>query len=196
MRNKKTANMVTFAMLLAIEVVLAFTPLGFLRIGFLSITMLHIPVIICAMYLGPKYGAAMGFVMGFCSFYNATFQPSPTSFCFTPFYSIAGISGNFYSLLIAFIPRIALGYFSGLVYQKLKGKKLAPALSGITGALVNTVGVLGGIWIFFKEPYEQVLGEAIITLFMTTIWINFIAEIIVAIIAATTLHQAIKHQHK
>ena len=60
--------MVTFAMLLAIEVVLAFTPLGFLRIGFLSITMLHIPVIICAMYLGPKYGAAMGFVMGFCSF--------------------------------------------------------------------------------------------------------------------------------
>ena len=82
MRNKKTANMVTFAMLLAIEVVLAFTPLGFLRIGFLSITMLHIPVIICAMYLGPKYGAAMGFVMGFCSFYNATFQSN--KFLFHP----------------------------------------------------------------------------------------------------------------
>lgn len=196
MRNKKTANMVTFAMLLAIEVVMSFTPLGFLRIGFLSITMLHIPVIICAMYLGPKYGACMGFVMGFCSFYNATFQPTPTSFCFTPFYSFAGINGNFFSLLIAFVPRIALGYFSGIVYQKLKGKRLAPAFTGITGALVNTIGVLGGIWIFFKEPYEQVLGEAIITLFMTTIWINSIAEIVVAIIASTALHQAIKHQHK
>ena len=34
MRNKKTANMVTFAMLLAIEVVLAFTPLGFYVLAF------------------------------------------------------------------------------------------------------------------------------------------------------------------
>ena len=48
MRNKKTKKMVLFSMLLAIEVILSFTPLGFLRVGFLSVTMLHIPVIICA----------------------------------------------------------------------------------------------------------------------------------------------------
>ena len=53
MKNKKTTNMVIFSMLLAIEVVMSFTPLGFLRIGLLSVTMLHIPVIICAMAL-PK----------------------------------------------------------------------------------------------------------------------------------------------
>ena len=47
-------------MLLAVEVVMSFTPLGFLRIGLLSVTMLHIPVIICAMALGKKYGAALG----------------------------------------------------------------------------------------------------------------------------------------
>ena len=74
MRNKKTKKMVLFSMLLAIEVILSFTPLGFLRVGFLSVTMLHIPVIICAMALGKRYGAALGFVMGFCSFYNATFS--------------------------------------------------------------------------------------------------------------------------
>ena len=68
MKNKKTTNMVIFSMLLAIEVVMSFTPLGFLRIGLLSVTMLHIPVIICAMALGKKYGAALGFVMGCCSF--------------------------------------------------------------------------------------------------------------------------------
>ena len=32
MRNKKTKKMVLFSMLLAIEVILSFTPLGFLRI--------------------------------------------------------------------------------------------------------------------------------------------------------------------
>ena len=42
MRNRKTTNMVIFAMLLAVEVVMSFTPLGFLRIGLLSVTMLHI----------------------------------------------------------------------------------------------------------------------------------------------------------
>ena len=94
MKNKKTTNMVIFSMLLAIEVVMSFTPLGFLRIGLLSVTMLHIPVIICAMALGKKYGAALGFVMGFCSFYNATFSPTITSFCFTPFFSMGGVEGN------------------------------------------------------------------------------------------------------
>ena len=94
MRNKKTKKMVLFSMLLAIEVILSFPPLGFLRVGFLSVTMLHIPVIICAMALGKRYGAALGFVMGFCSFYNATFQPTITSFCFTPFFSMGGVQGN------------------------------------------------------------------------------------------------------
>ena len=194
MKNKKTTNMVIFSMLLAIEVVMSFTPLGFLRIGLLSVTMLHIPVIICAMALGKKYGAALGFVMGFCSFYNATFSPTITSFCFTPFFSMGGVEGNWTSLLIAFIPRIALGYGAGAIYERLKSKngRTAAALSGLSGALINTVGVLGGIWIFFKEPYEAVLGNTIVALLMTTVGVNSIAEAVVGVIAAMAVHTVLK----
>ena len=197
MKNKKTTNMVIFSMLLAIEVVMSFTPLGFLRIGLLSVTMLHIPVIICAMALGKKYGAALGFVMGFCSFYNATFSPTITSFCFTPFFSMGGVEGNWTSLLIAFIPRIALGYGAGAIYERLKSKngRTAAALSGLSGALINTVGVLGGIWIFFKEPYEAVLGNTIVALLMTTVGINSIAEAVVGVIAAMAVHSVLKHRN-
>ena len=197
MKNKKTTNMVIFSMLLAIEVVMSFTPLGFLRIGLLSVTMLHIPVIICAMALGKKYGAALGFVMGFCSFYNATFSPTITSFCFTPFFSMGGVEGNWTSLLIAFIPRIALGYGAGAIYERLKGKngRTAAALSGLSGALINTIGVLGGIWIFFKEPYEAVLGNTIVALLMTTVGINSIAEAVVGVIAAMAVHSVLKHRN-
>ena len=197
MRNRKTANMVIFAMLLAVEVVMSFTPLGFLRIGLLSVTMLHIPVIICAMALGKKYGAALGFVMGFCSFYNATFQPTITSFCFTPFFSMGGVEGSWTSLLIAFLPRIALGYGAGAIYERLKGKngRTAAALSGLSGALINTIGVLGGIWIFFKEPYEAVLGNTIVALLMTTVGINSIAEAVVGVIAAMAVHSVLKHRN-
>ena len=197
MKNKKTTNMVIFSMLLAIEVVMSFTPLGFLRIGLLSVTMLHIPVIICAMALGKKYGAALGFVMGFCSFYNATFSPTITSFCFTPFFSMGGVEGNWTSLLIAFIPRIALGYGAGAIYERLKSKtgRTAAALSGLSGALINTIGVLGGIWIFFKEPYEAVLGNTIVALLMTTVGVNSIAEAVVGVIAAMAVHTVLKHRN-
>ncbi len=197
MKNKKTTNMVIFSMLLAIEVVMSFTPLGFLRIGLLSVTMLHIPVIICAMALGKKYGAALGFVMGFCSFYNATFSPTITSFCFTPFFSMGGVEGNWTSLLIAFIPRIALGYGAGAIYERLKSKngRTAAALSGLSGALINTIGVLGGIWIFFKEPYEAVLGNTIVALLMTPVGVNSIAEAVVGVIAAMAVHTVLKHRN-
>ena len=197
MKNKKTTNMVIFSMLLAIEVVMSFTPLGFLRIGLLSVTMLHIPVIICAMALGKKYGAALGFVMGFCSFYNATFSPTITGFCFTPFFSMGGVEGNWTSLLIAFIPRIALGYGAGAIYERLKSKngRTAAALSGLSGALINTIGVLGGIWIFFKEPYEAVLGNTIVALLMTTVGVNSIAEAVVGVIAAMAVHTVLKHRN-
>ena len=197
MKNKKTTNMVIFSMLLAIEVVMSFTPLGFLRIGLLSVTMLHIPVIICAMALGKKYGAALGFVVGFCSFYNATFSPTITSFCFTPFFSMGGVEGNWTSLLIAFIPRIALGYGAGAIYERLKSKngRTAAALSGLSGALINTIGVLGGIWIFFKEPYEAVLGNTIVALLMTTVGVNSIAEAVVGVIAAMAVHTVLKHRN-
>ena len=197
MKNKKTTNMVIFSMLLAIEVVMSFTPLGFLRIGLLSVTMLHIPVIICAMALGKKYGAALGFVMGFCSFYTATFSPTITSFCFTPFFSMGGVEGNWTSLLIAFIPRIALGYGAGAIYERLKSKngRTAAALSGLSGALINTIGVLGGIWIFFKEPYEAVLGNTIVALLMTTVGVNSIAEAVVGVIAAMAVHTVLKHRN-
>ena len=197
MKNKKTTNMVIFSMLLAIEVAMSFTPLGFLRIGLLSVTMLHIPVIICAMALGKKYGAALGFIMGFCSFYNATFSPTITSFCFTPFFSMGGVEGNWTSLLIAFIPRIALGYGAGAIYERLKSKngRTAAALSGLSGALINTIGVLGGIWIFFKEPYEAVLGNTIVALLMTTVGVNSIAEAVVGVIAAMAVHTVLKHRN-
>ena len=198
MQKKTNVRLLTqMALLTALMLVMAFTPLGYIPLPFMNATTMHIPVIICAMALGKKYGAALGFVMGFCSFYNATFSPTITSFCFTPFFSMGGVEGNWTSLLIAFIPRIALGYGAGAIYERLKSKngRTAAALSGLSGALINTVGVLGGIWIFFKEPYEAVLGNTIVALLMTTVGVNSIAEAVVGVIAAMAVHTVLKHRN-
>ena len=55
---------VLFAFFVAIELVLMFTPLGYIPIGPLRATTMHIPVIICAIVLGVKEGILLGFILG------------------------------------------------------------------------------------------------------------------------------------
>ena len=59
MKKNKTLEMVQLAVLIAIMLILAFTPLGYLRIGPLAISLMTIPVVIGAMILGPAGGAVL-----------------------------------------------------------------------------------------------------------------------------------------
>ena len=122
MKNHKTQYMAFMAMFLAIEIALVLTPLGYIQLGIISATTMHIPVIIAGITLGKKAGAQLGFVFGLTSMLNATFRPLPTSFVFTHFITFGGMSGNWTSLLLAFVPRILLGYLAGRVYEQLQKK--------------------------------------------------------------------------
>ncbi|MCD7950831.1 MAG: ECF transporter S component [Erysipelotrichaceae bacterium] len=195
MNKTKTKNMTIFAMLLAIEIILVMTPLGYLPIGVLSITTMHIPVIIAGILLGKKEGAALGFVFGLTSMIRATLEPSITSFCFSPFITIGEISGNYASLLIAFVPRILLGFVSGLIYEKMIHRfnnKTVITISALAGTLTNTILVLSGIYIFFGQAYASVLGIAYETLIATLLMVvasNGIIEAIVASIVSVLVCQ-------
>ena len=75
MSQKKLITMVETALLGAIIVVMAFTPLGYLRTATgLEITFIMIPVVIGAATVGPSAGAILGGVFGITSFV--------TRFCF------------------------------------------------------------------------------------------------------------------
>ena len=54
----KTLQMVQTAILAAILIVMAFTPLGYFNLGPVMITLLMIPVVIGAIVVGPAAGAA------------------------------------------------------------------------------------------------------------------------------------------
>ena len=60
MKNKRTLKMVQMAILIAVLLVMSYTPLGYLKIGLLSISLLSIPVVIGAMLVGPAAGAVLG----------------------------------------------------------------------------------------------------------------------------------------
>lgn len=198
MKNKqKTRNMAFFAMFLAIELVLTLTPLGYIRIPGLAITLLHIPVVVCGILMGPGWGAALGLVFGLTSIWNATMQPSITSFVFSPFVTVGGISGNWTSLIIALVPRILLGAISGWLYE-LFAKKINRPLSALLAAVIatfcHTLMVLGLIALLWGNQYSAAIGiapSALLAYLGMVIVSNSLMEMATAGIVSMALAKAI-----
>ena len=195
MKSKKTQYMTSMALFLAIEIILVVTPLGYIPIGPLNATTMHIPVIIAGIVLGKKAGAELGFVFGLTSLIKATIQPGITSFCFSPFVTM---SGNYKSLLIAFVPRILLGYLAGLVFgimKKNNRENLGVVVGALTGAITNTVLVLSGIYIFFGEAYASAVGvqySTLVTVLLGVVSTNGILEAILGAIVSLAIYKALK----
>ena len=162
-----TRNMVFTAALAAIIILMAFTPLGFIPLPFIKMTIIHIPVILGAVLLGPKSGAFLGFLFGATSLINNTLMPALTSFTFTPFYPLPGTDrGTPLSLLVCFVPRILVGIIPYFVYRgaekifakEKEGNVISLGLAGLSGALTNTIGVMGLIYLLFRNAYATARG--------------------------------------
>lgn len=159
MKNKKTKNLVLYALFIALEMLLVFVPfLGYIPIGPLRATTLHIPVIIAGIVLGKKGGSIIGCVFGLSSLFYNTISPTITSFVFSPF-----ISGSIMSAVIALVPRILIGFIAGFLFEKLsktcKNKTLNMSIAALLGAFTNTVLVLSGIYFLFGGSYATALGK-------------------------------------
>lgn len=187
----KTRGLVQLAIFAAIIVVLAYTPfIGYIPLGFTRATIIHIPVIIGSLMLGPKKGAVLGGVFGLTSFINNTINPTVTSFVFTPFYSLGEYSGGIGSIIICFLPRILIGVVPFYVYylvKKLSKKDKVSSsglvLAGLAGSLTNTLLVMNLIFIFFKDAYASANGvaaSAVYKFILGIIGMNGVPEAIVA----------------
>lgn len=186
-----TISMVQVAIFGAVICIMAFTPfLGYIPLGFTRATIIHIPVIIASLLMGPKKGSALGFLFGLTSFINNTMNPTPTSFVFTPFYSIGNMSGGIWSVVICFVPRILVGVVPFLVYRLVKRfsrkdgvSSVGLVLAGISGALVNTLLVMNLIFVFFRNGYAEANNVAVSAVYgfiLSVIGINGVPEAIIA----------------
>ena len=192
--ESKTKRLVILAVFSAIIAVMAFT-VGYIPLGFMNATIIHIPVIIGAILLGPVEGGILGFVFGLTSLINNTVRPNITSFVFTPFYSLdPRFSGSFKSILICFVPRILIGVIAALLFRALMKTKLnkgvSLAITGFIGSMVNTVFVMGGIYFLYGESYAEAKGMGFSALFkviMGVVGVNGVPEAIVAAILTAAI---------
>lgn len=163
------------ALFAAILLLMAFTPLGLIDLPLIKATILHVPVVIGAVVLGPKRGVGLGALFGLVSLWKNTMAPSLLSFAFSPFVPLPGaVRGSLWALAICLVPRILTGVvpyyvFSGvsrLSRGKAWGRAAGFVLAGVAGAVVNTALVMGGIGLILGGsfaaaqgiPYEAVGG--------------------------------------
>lgn len=191
--SQRTLGLVQLALFSGIIIIMAFTPfIGYIPLGFTRATIIHVPVIIGSLMLGPKKGAFLGGVFGLTSLINNTINPTATSFVFSPFITVGDIHGGIGSLIICFVPRILVGIVPYYVYKLImKTKKessrtrmsVALGFAGVTGSLTNTLLVMNFIFVFFREAYAKandVASETVYNFIIGIIGINGVPEAIVA----------------
>ena len=165
-RTVSTQTLVRLALLAAIELVLAYTPLGYFRTAGLEISFLMIPVTLGAILLGPTCGAILGGIFGLTSF-GTCFGSSA--------FGAALLAINPALTFIVCVPtRILAGWLTGLIFKALYNMESRRVVAGgaedsdrahwfsfgcasLAGPILNTVFFMGSLVACFY-PTEYILS--------------------------------------
>jgi len=190
MKSKKIVHLAEIGILTAIIIVMAFTPLGYLRLPFLpalEISLLPIPVIIGAIVIGPTAGTILGGIFGLTSFFQAfgmsafgvmMFQISPLN-----------------TFIVAFFPRLIMGLLIGLIFKAFKNKGfLSFGVSAMAGPVLNTILFMTALMLLFGNAplISEMRGEMSILPFMVAfVGINALVELVVCTILGAIVSKAV-----
>lgn len=196
-RRKDTRWLVGVAMMAAIIVLLANTPLGLINIYPIKATTVHIPVILGGVLLGPLAGGILGGVFGICSMISNTIAPVPASICFSPFLSTS-LLGAAKALWVSVGCRILIGVVAGWLWILLKRLRsndlVALPVVGFVGSMTNTVTVMGSIYFLLRPEYAAANNKAVSAVFdiiMATITGAGVMEALVALVLVAAIGKAL-----
>ncbi|NLK27068.1 MAG: ECF transporter S component [Clostridiales bacterium] len=153
--SNRTTKLVQISLLVAIILLMAFTPIGYIRTLGLEITLIVIPVTVGAIILGPTSGAILGAVFGATSFIQC--------FGMSPFGAALLAINPWATFILCMVPRVLMGWLSGLIYAGLKrgnrNKNFAMMISNLSGPLLNTLLFMTTLILFFYST-EFIQGIA------------------------------------
>ena len=182
-KRKVTRWLTSVALMAAIVILLANTPLGMIQLPVIKATTVHIPVILGAVLLGPMAGAVLGGVFGICSLISNTTAPTLLSFAFSPFMSTTGLAGAIKAVWISVGCRVMIGVGSGwlwILLRKLKvNTSIALPITGFAGSMLNTILVMGSIYFLLAAEYagaRNVAVDAVWGLILGTVTASGIPE--------------------
>ena len=133
--------MAQLALLIAVVLVMAYTPLGYLRTLGLEISFLMIPVTIGAVVLGPVEGAILGLVFGLTSF--------ATCFGTSTFGATLLAVNPVFTFITCVVTRTLAGFLAGVIFKMVKKLKPGYEIACLAGPMLNTLFFMGALVLFF-----------------------------------------------
>ncbi len=191
--NLRTIKLVQLALFTAVILIMAFTPIGYIRTPGLEITLLVVPVTVGAIVLGPVTGAILGGVFGVTSFIQCF---GMSAFGAT----LLGIDpiGTF---IVTMIPRILMGWLAGLIFSGIKKidktNNISYAIASLAGPLLNTVFFMGALVLFFYQTeyiqgFANALGtDNVFTFILAFVGVNGLIEAAVCFVLGTTISKTL-----
>lgn len=154
--NPKVGRLARMALLVAIIILLTFTPLGYITLPFIAATTIQMPVIIGAVMMGPMAGLALGIAFGLSALCKVLMMPGADPV------ATAILSYNFFLYaVIAIVPRGLMGWLSGLLFaglnKTLPNQRLVSyGITGFVGSMLNTIFYLGSLWLMASGIVAEV----------------------------------------
>mgnify|MGYP000774171847 CR=1 FL=1 len=196
--NKKftTSQITLLGLMIAILLLMAYTPLGYLNIGPLAITFNIIPVAVSAITMGPVGGAIAGAVFGLTSF-GQCIGIGGTSLMGVTLFGI----NPFLAFVQRFIPRLVDGLLLGYIFRgmrKISNTYVACAVTGFFSAFLNTLFFMAAlVGLFGNTDYVKNLmgGHNIIIGCCLMVGINAVCEMISSTVITGAVGAALSKAH-
>lgn len=184
-RKMSTRKLTVTGMMIAITMILAYTPLGIIPLQPVSATISHIPTIIIAILEGPVIGAITGCAFGIVSMIKAITAPSGV------------LDPCFINPIVSVFPRILIGLVSGysyiVLYKVLKKPMPSAVISAALGSLTNTIGAMGLMYLIYAKSFlTQKFGASAGSVVWGIITTYGIVEMAAAAVICTAVVVAMK----
>lgn len=125
-----------FGVLIAMELLMSFTFLGYIHIAPISITIAYLPILITACLFSPVQSIIVAFIFGLSSMYKASaYYVMPSDAVFSPFLSGSPIS----SLFLSIGTRMLFGFFVGIAFTFARKRKHYHIWIGVISAIAPKV---------------------------------------------------------
>lgn len=188
-RRRKNLALAQNAILAAIIVLMAFTPIGYLQIGIVKMTFIMVPVAVGAITLGEKSGAFLGLVFGITSFIQC--------FGLDAFGTTLMNINPIYTFIMCMVPRVAMGYLCGVIYKLVarKKKKLALVIASLMAPVLNTVMFMTLLMVFFgnSDYISGIRGGADLWSFLIAfVGLNGVMEIVTTTLVTPPIASVVK----
>ena len=150
-RQSRPLGPYLLAVLIAEELLMSFSFLGYIHIEPISITTAYVPVLLAGALLGPAEAAAVGAVFGLASMWKASAgYVMAADQLFSPLFSGSPLG----SILLSVGSRILFGLAVGLLYlalRRLRPHWLWVALVSFFGRTIHSLMVYSVMGLFFPE---------------------------------------------